>query len=169
MTTARGQISEKECTVFWRHLGGELMLAPDTKMQPFRNWTRIECRTVQETEFYSRKLAAQEFAKFRSLKVEEHIRYKEKREQLRSNCLLRLAKGCISEADEYATRMTLRNVEAKDELLYKLLAHEPDLSRASLEIEKYDAATIKQRRNGKIAGLQDSDINSVAQLVEGVR
>ena len=169
MTTARGQISEKEQTVFWRHLGGDLMLAPDTKMQPFRNWTRIECRTVQETEFYSRKLAAQEFAKFRSMKVEEHLRYKEKREQLRSNCLLRLAKGCISDADEYATRMTLRNVEAKDQLLYKLLSHEPDLSRASLEIEKYDAATIKQRRNGKIAGLQDSDINSVAQLVEGVR
>lgn len=167
--TAKGQISEKEQTVFWRHLSGDLMLAPDTRMTPFLNWTRIECHTAKETEFYSRQLARQEFEKFRSLKVEEHLRYREKREQLKTNCKLRLAKGCISEADEFATRMTLRNLELKDELLYKLLSSEPDLSRASLEIEKYDAPTIRARSNGKRRGLADEEVNTVAQLIQGVK
>lgn len=169
MRTAKGQIAEKERTVFWRHLSGELMLAPDTRMQPFKNWTRIECQTVGETENLSRQLARQEFEKFRSLKIEDHMRYREQRQKIIANCKLRLAKGCISAADEQATRMTLRNLEQKEELLYKLLFSEPDLSRASLEIEKYDAATIKQRRNGKFAGLRDEEVNSVARLIEGVR
>ena len=155
--------------MYWIDAGGTMMLAPDTKMKPFAGWNRVECRTVSEVENFSRRMAAQEFAKFRSMKVEEHLRYREKREQIRSNCLLRLAKGCISQADEYATRMTLRNVEAKDELLYKLLASEPDLSRASLEIEKFDAETIRSRANGKHMGLAEHDINPVGQLVEGVR
>lgn len=168
MITA-GQIAEKERTVFWRHLSGDLMVAPDTQVQPFPNWHRIECRTVQETEFYSRKLAAQEFAKFRSMKVEEHLRYKKERDQRITSCKLRLQKGCISQADEALTRKTLRSFELKDELLYKLLSTEPDLSRASLEIEKFDAQTIKQRRNGKRPGLKDEDVNPVHQLIEGVR
>ena len=167
-TSSRGQISEKECTVFWHHISGDLMIAPDTRMNPFPNWTRIECRTVKETEFYSRKLAAQEFAKFRSMKVEEHLRYKEKRDQITSNCRLRLAKGCISEADEFATRMTLKSQELKDELLYKLLASEPDLSRASLEIEKYDAPTLKAKSQ-KRRGLSDEEVNPVNKMLEGVR
>jgi hypothetical protein len=145
------------------------MIAPDTRIAPFRNWTRIECQTVKETEFYSRKLAQQEFDKFRSMKVEEHLRYREEREKRKANCRLRLAKGCISEADEYATRLTLKNLELKDELLYKLLANEPDLSRASLEIEKYDHATIKARGQGKRAGLADHELNIAAKLAEGVR
>ena len=167
-SAAKGQIREKEMTVFWRHISGDLMMAPDTRMNPFPNWTRIECRTAKETEFYSRKMAAQEFAKFRSMKVEEHLRYKEKRDQIASNCRLRLAKGCISEADEYATRMTLRSVELKDELLYKLLSSEPDLSLASLEIEKYDAETIKSKGQ-KRRGLSDDEVNPVNQMLEGVR
>lgn len=164
-----GQIKESECTVFWRDMGGTLMLAPDTKLKPFSGWYRIECHTVKETEFYSRKLAQQEFERFRSMKVEEHLRYQKKREQIKSNCLLRLAKGCISTADEYATRLTLKNVESKDELLYKLLSHEPDLSRASLEIEKYDAQTIRARANGKRMGLADHEVNIAAKIAEGVR
>lgn len=168
-TTSEGQIREKERTVFWRHLSGELMMAPDTRMKPFLNWTRIECQTAKETEFYSRKLAQQEFEKFRSLKVEEHLRYKEKREKIAANCRLRLAKGCISAADEFATRNTLRNLELKDELLYKLLSTEPDLSRASLQIERYDAETIRARSNGKRQGLADGEINTVAKMIEGMR
>lgn len=166
--SAKGQIREKEQTVFWIHISGDLMLAPDTRMNPFPNWTRIECRTAKETEFYSRKMARQEFEKFRSLKIEEHLRYKEKREQIAANCRLRLAKGCISEADEYATRMTLKNVELKDELLYKLLSSEPDLSRASLEIEKYDAQTIKAKGE-KRRGLSDEEVNPMNEMLEGVR
>jgi hypothetical protein len=167
-TASRGQISEKEMTVFWLHISGDLMMAPDTRLRAWPNWTRIECRTAKETEFYSRKMAAQEFARFRSMKVEEHLRYKEKRDQIAANCRLRLAKGCISEADEFATRMTLKNVELKDELLYKLLSSEPDLSRAALEIEKYDAQTIK-RKGQKRRGLSDEEVNPVNELLQGVR
>jgi len=166
--TARGQIGEKDRTVFWRHLSGDLMLAPDTAMQPFPNWYRIECRTVQETEYYSRQMALQEFTKFRSMKVEEHLRYKERRDQIKASCKLRLAKGCISEADEFANKLALSRQEQKDEMLYKLLATEPDLSRASLEIEKYDAETIKARANGKQMGLREEEINPIHQLVEGL-
>ena len=166
--SAKGQIREKEQTVFWRHLSGELMLAPDTNIVPFANWTRIECRTAKETEFYSRKMAAQEFHKFKSMKIEEHLRYKEKRDQIATNCRLRLAKGCISEADEFATRMTLKNVELKDELLYKLLSTEPDLTRASLEIEKYEAPTLKAKTQ-KRRGLSDDEINPMNKMLEGVR
>jgi hypothetical protein len=168
-TASRGQISEKEATVFWINMAGDLMMAPDTRVAPFPGWTRIVCRTAGETEFYSRKLAAQEFANFRSLKVEDHLRYKSKRDEIKSNCRLRLAKGCISAADEFATRTTLRNLELKDELLYKLLATEPDLSRASLEIEKYDASSLRQRQSSKRRGLADDEVDSVATLIEGVR
>jgi hypothetical protein len=150
-------------------MAGDLMLAPDTRMKPFAGWTRVECRTTSEIENFSRRMARQEFEKFRGMKVEEHLRYREQREKIKANCKLRLAKGCISEADEYATRMTLRNVELKDELLYKLLASEPDLSRASLEIEKYDAQTIRARSGGKRQGLADEEVNTVGKMLEGVR
>ena len=167
-TTSRGQIREQEAVVYWVDMGGTLMLAPDTRIKPFPGWYRVECRTAAEIENFSRRLAAQEFAKFRSLKVEEHLRYKSKRDQLKDNCRLRLAKGCISQADEYATRMTLKNLELKDELLYKLLASEPDLSRASLEIEKYDAETIAANTS-KRRGLADDEVNPVNAMLEGVR
>ncbi len=167
-TSAKGQIREKEMTVFWRHLSGDLMLAPATNLQPFVNWTRIECRTTRETEFYSRKLAAQEFYKFRSMKVEEHLRYREKRDQIKANCRLRLAKGCISEADELATRMTLKSQELKDELLYKLLSSEPDLSRASLKIEQFDAPALKAQSD-KRRGLSDDEVNPMNEMLKGVR
>ncbi len=167
-TTAKGLIGEKDRVVYWiNRYTRELMLAPDTRLKPFHGWDRIECQTVKETEDFSRRLAKQEFEKFRSLKVEEHIRYKAKRDQLRANCELRLAKGCISQADEYATRMTLKNLDLKDELLYKLLASEPDLSRASLEIEKYDAGTIKGNSQ-KRRGLADEEVNAANAIVEGV-
>lgn len=169
MSTAKGQVSEKEAVVYWVDMAGQLMMAPDTRMKPFIGWHRVECRTTAEIENFSRRMAKQEFERFRSMKVEEHIRYREKREQIKNNCRIRLAKGCISQADEYATRMTLKNLELKDELLYKLLATEPDLSRASLEIEKYDAATIKSSSQGKHPGLRDEEVNSVAQLIAGVR
>jgi len=168
MRGTSGQIREQEAVVYWIDMGGTLMLAPDTRMKPFAGWHRVECRTTTEIENFSRRLAAQEFARFRSLKVEEHLRYKEKRDQIKSNCRLRLAHGCISEADEFATRMTLKNVELKDELLYKLLASEPDLSRASLEIEKYDAQTIKAKGQ-KRRGLSDEEVNPVNEMLEGVR
>lgn len=161
-------IRDSEAVVYWVDMGGMLMLAPDTRMKPFIGWHRVECKTPSEIANFSRRLAAQEFARFRSLKVEEHLRYKEKRNQIKSNCRLRLAKGCISEADEFATRMTLKSVELKDELLYKLLASEPDLSRASLEIEKYDAQTIKAKGQ-KRRGLADEEINPVNEMLEGVR
>jgi hypothetical protein len=169
MQSAKGLISEKEQTVFWveRHTG-QIMLAPDTKLQPFRGWERVACATVAETESMSRRLAKQEFEKFRSLKVEEHIRYKQHRDRLRANCELRLAKGCISAADEYATRMTIRNLDAKDNALYRLLADEPDLSRASLNIEKYESGTIKAMTQ-KRRGLADDEINPANALIEGVR
>lgn len=167
--TARGQVGEKEAVVYWVDITGQLMMAPDTRMQPFKGWHRVECRTPAEIENFSRRMARQEFEKFRGMKVEEHIRYRAKREEIKNNCRLRLAKGCISQVDEYATRMTLRNLELKDELLYKLLSSEPDLSRASLEIEKFDAQTIKARSQGKHQGLRDEEVNMVAQMIEGVR
>lgn len=169
MSTAKGQIRESEATVYWIDMGGMLMIAPDSRMNAWPGWTRIVCRNAQETEFYSRKLAMQEFNRFRGMKVEEHLRYKEERDKRIANCKLRLAKGCISAADELATRNTLRSFELKNELLYKLLTSEPDLSRASLEIEKYDAETIRSRSNGKRQGLSDGEINTVAEMMEGVR
>ena len=168
MSTAKGIIREQERTVFWANrYTGDLMLAPDIRLKPFVGWERIECMTVAETETMSRRMAKQEFGRFRSLKVEEHLRYKAKRDQLRANCELRLAKGCISAADEFATRRTLKNLDLKDELLYKLLANEPDLSRASLAIEKYEAGTIKGNTQ-KRRGLADEEVNAANRLVEGV-
>jgi len=168
MQTAKGQIRERESVVYWiNRYTREMMIAPDTRLKPFTGWDRVECRTVREIEDFSRRLAAQEFEKFRSLKVEEHLRYKAKRDQLRANCELRLAKGCISAADEFATRRTLKNLDLKDELLYKLLSNEPDLSRASLEIEKYEAGTIKGNTQ-KRRGLADEEVNAANRLVEGV-
>lgn len=162
-------IREKEATVFWLHISGDIMMAPATNMPAWPNWTRIECQTAKETEFYSRKLARFEFERFRSRKVEEHLRSKAERDRRIVGCRMRLAAGCISQADEIATRNCLQSFELKNELLYKLLSTEPDLSRASLEIEKYDAETIRSRSNGKRRGLADSEVDGIAKMIESVR
>ena len=64
--------------------------------------------------------------------------------------------------------MTIRNLDAKDNALYRLLADEPDLSRASLNIEKYESGTIKAMTQ-KRRGLADDEINPANALIEGVR
>ena len=151
MSTAKGQIGQKDATVFWMNFQ---MLAPDTKMPAPLNWLRIECRTVQETEFYSRKLAMQEFEKYRSMKVEEHIRYKAKRDQMRTACTLRLAQGCISEADEIRCRHYPALVRIKkDELLYKgCYLMNQTYPEASLEVRSTTLRSIKQRRSREDCG-----------------
>ena len=156
--------AQVEVVVYWVNVAGELMLAPDTNMPPFRGWRRVECHTVAEIEAFSRRMAQQEFSKFRSLKVEEHLRHRERRERIRNNCLLRLAQGCISAADEAATRRTLASINAKDELLYKLLASEPDLTRGSLVIEQREQPIGRAAYSGKKRGLQPNDLNLISQL-----
>lgn len=158
------QISEQEMVVYWSNLEGELMLAPDTRMRPFKGWFRWECKTVTEIEDFSRRFAAQEHNKFKSMKIEEHLRSKVKREAIAANCRLRLAQGCISPTDELATRLTLESLERKDRALYALLTEEPDLSGGSLMIEKYDAEKVRSMTAGKRRGLQDSDIDTIAAL-----
>lgn len=168
MTT--GQIRSSERTVFFvDRYSGDIMVAPDTKMKPFDGWTRVECSTVAETEAMSRRMAMQEFAKMRSMRVEEHLRTKARRDSIIANCRLRLAKGCVSEADEAANRLIISRLERADERLYKLLGSEPDLSRAHLAIEAYDAETIRANANGKYRGLKDDDVNIIGALTEGVR
>ena len=164
-----GQIREKERTVFWVNMAGDIMVAPDTRATPLPGYHRIECSTVAETEAMSRRMALQEFNRMRSMKVEEHLRTKKKRDEIIASCRLRLAKGCISEADEAANRLIIQRMERAENSLYNLLATEPDLSRASLEIEKYDSGTIKARAQGKRAGLADHEIDLAARIMEGVR
>lgn len=163
-----GQIREQERTVFWVNMAGDIMLAPDTRCNPLPGYHRIECSTVAETEQMSRRMAMQEFNRMRSMRIEEHLRTKKKREEIIASCRLRLAKGCISEADEAANRLILQRMQRADETLYKLLGSEPDLSRASLAIEQHDAQTIRANTS-KHRGLRDEEINPVSKLVEGVR
>jgi hypothetical protein len=140
------------------------MLAPDTRMRPFRGWRRFECKTAAETEQFSRKMAAQQYGKFRSMKIEEHLRSQRKRDTIKANCRLRLASGCISAEDERLTRQTLQSLERKDTLLQKLIFDQPDLSRASLTIEQHEQPQIDAMSTGKRRGLADSDIDAVAAL-----
>ena len=162
-----GQISSKEATVYWEHgLSKELMVAPDSRMKPFRGWMRIECRTVAETEQFSRRMAAQEYNKFRGMKVEEHMRSQEFRDRMKANCKLRLASGCISAEDDAMTRRTLQNLERKDEMFYRMLTNEPDLSRASLVIERHEESTIKTFGSKKRRGLADDELNHAGKLAE---
>lgn len=159
-------IREKESVVYWSNMAGELMLAPDTLMKPFRGWMRHEAKTAAEIEAFSRRFARQEFDKFRSMKIEEHLRSKAKREALRANCELRLAKGCISKIDEQITRQTLKSLEIKDQMLYKLLTDEPDLSRGSLMIERYEQPKVEAMTQKKRRGLSDDEVNLVGKLAE---
>jgi hypothetical protein len=165
----KGQIRQEEAVVYWRNRKGELMIAPDIRMPPFLGWTRIECRTVAEIEEFSRRFAAQEYRKFRNMKVEEHMRSQKKRDQLKANCRLRLAQGCISPADEAMTRKTLESLERKERIFYRMLADEPDLTRSSLVIERQEQPTGAAqysvgRVNGKRQGLADHELNEVAAL-----
>ena len=162
-------IGSKEALVYWVNLAGELMLAPDTRMRPFIGWNRVECTTVGEIEQFSRRMAQQEFQRFKSLKVEEHLRASKRREELKANCKLRLAKGCISAADEHATKMTLKNLERKDAMLYKLLTEEPDLTRGCLTIEKEEAKIGPAAWQGKRKGLADGELGLVAALAGSTR
>jgi hypothetical protein len=165
----RGKIRREEVVVYWRNQAGELMIAPDIRMPPFKGWVRIECETVADIEQFSRRFAAQEYRKFRNTKFEEHMRSQRKRDQLKANCRLRLAQGCISPADEQMTRKTLESLERKDRIFYQMLASEPDLTRASLAIERQEQPTgAAQYRagkvNGKQQGLADEELNQIAAL-----
>ena len=158
------QISQ--AVVYWVNVTGELMLAPDSLMKPFQGWQKQEAKTSGEIEAFSRRFAAQEFNKFRGMKIEEHLRSKAKREELRANCMLRLARGCISSVDEQITRQTLKSLEIKDQMLYKLLTDEPDLSRGCLMIEKYEEPKVKSLTASKRRGLADDEVNLIGALAE---
>jgi|SRR5208337_2142972 len=156
-------------TVYWEHnLSGQLMVAPDSRMKPFPGWRRVQCETISEVEQFSRRMAAQEYAKFRNMKVEEHMRSASARERLRSNCKLRLAQGCISAEDERLTRQTLASLDDKDRLLYRIIADEPDLTRASLIIEQQEESTSAVSCLNKKRGLQDNEVNQIGKLVEAM-
>ena len=160
-----GQISSTQATVYWQHPSGELMVAPDCRMEPFRGWMRIECKTVAETEQFSRRMAAQEYQKFKVMKVEEHMRSQAFRDRMKANCKLRLAAGCISPEDEAMTRRTLQNLERKDETFYRMLP-EPDLSRASLVIERQEDVIGNAQYSRKRRGLADDELNHAGKLAE---
>lgn len=158
------QIADSQAVVYWVSCAGELMLAPDTRMKPFVGWRRFECKTAAEIEQFSRRMAVQQYQKFRSMKVEEHLRSQRKRDELKANCRLRLASGCISAEDERLTRQTLQSLEKKDKLLYRLIYDEPDLSRGHLVIEEFEEGQIPS--TGKRRGLADADVNVMGQLAE---
>lgn len=160
----KGQIAENESVVYWVAASGQMMIAPDSRMRPFPGMQRVECRTVGEIESFSRRYAQQEYSKFRHMKVEEHLRSSKRREQLKANCKLRLASGCISEQDELMTRKTLQSLERKDDLLLDMLFKEPDLSRACLEIERHEDGVIRANHGKKRRGLGDDDVNLIASL-----
>jgi hypothetical protein len=136
------------------------MMAPDTKMSPFRGWRRVECKTVKEIEQFSRRMAAQQFNRMRQTQSEEHLRNRKKMERIKANCRLRLAKGCISPEDERLTRRTLQNMERREEMFYT----EPDLTKAHLTIEAEESKTGLAEFSGKRRGLADSEINAMAAL-----
>lgn len=158
------QIRDEQAVVYWAHPSGELMMAPDSRMRPFRGWRRIECKTVSEIEQFSRRMAAQEAQKMRTMTFDAHMRSQSFRDKMKANCRLRLASGCISKDDELMTRRTLQNLERKDEAFYRMLASEPDLSRASLKIEQQEAPIGFAEFSGKKRGLADSEINQISQL-----
>lgn len=142
------------------------MMAPDTRMRPFRGWQRVECKTASEIEQFSRRMATQEYGKMRSMRIEEHMRSQATRDKLKANCRLRLASGCISAMDEAMTRRTLQNLERKDEMFYSMLASEPDLSRCSLVIERKENPIGLAEFSGKKRGLLDSEVNHASTLAE---
>jgi hypothetical protein len=161
-------ISDSQATAWFVHPSGEIMIAPDNRMPPFRGWRRVVTKTIAETEQMSRRMARQQYDKMRSLKVEEHLRHQKKRDAIKANCRIRLAAGCISQEDERLTRMTLASLERKDEMFYRLIANEPDLSRTSLVIEQTEAPIGNAAFSGKRRGLADLEVNAISQLAESV-
>ncbi len=159
----KGQISSDQCTVYWENPSGEVMLAPHTRMRPFPGWRRVECHTLAETEQFSRRMAAQEYQKFKTLKVEEHLRSQKRRDELKANCRLRLASGCISPEDERMTRETLRSLERKDEAMYALIADQSKFNQTCLAIEKSEQNTAYQGRKKE---LSDADLNQINRIAE---
>lgn len=141
------------------------MVAPDSRMRPFPGWSVIECKTVAEVEQYSRQLAMQEYRKMRDLTVDAHLRGQKRRDQIKANCKLRLASGCISAEDERLTKQTLQSLEMKDTLLYKMIADEPDLTRCSLVIEQREESTSPLAGIEKRRGLADHEVNPINRLV----
>lgn len=158
------QISDRQAVVYWCSAGGELMLAPDTRMRPFRGWRRFECKTAGEIESFSRRMARQQYLRMRNESAGEHLRHAKRRDEIKANCRLRLAAGCISAEDERLTRQTLESIDRKERAFLHMLTTEPDLSRASLTIEQYEEPTIERMGNGKHRGLADEEINAVAAL-----
>lgn len=161
-----GAISDSQATAWFVNASGEIMVAPDNRMPAFRGWRRVLTKTVAETEQMSRRMAAQQYDRMRSLRVDEHLRHQKKRDAIKANCRLRLAAGCISKEDERLTRQTLASLERKDELFYRLIANEPDLSRTSLVIEQKEAPIGNAAYSGKRRGLADMEVNEMAQLAE---
>jgi hypothetical protein len=142
------------------------MVAPDTRMRPFQGWTRHECKTVAEVEQFSRRMARQEYQKFKTMRVEEHIRSQKKREEIKANCRLRLAKGCISAEDERLTRETLASLERKDQALYALIADQVNLDKACLTIEKQEESTSPLAVLNKRKGLSDEELSFSNRMAE---
>ena len=159
-------IRDQQAVVYWCHPSGELMMAPDTRMAPFRGWRRVECKTVPEIEQFSRRMAAQQFQRMRNTQAEEHMRHRPQMDRIKANCRLRLAKGCISAEDERLTRRTLANMERREEMFYKLLFTEPDLTKAHLTIEAEESPTGMAEFSGKRRGLADSEVLPMAKLAE---
>ena len=96
----RGHIGEREAVVYWVSAAGSLMLAPDTRMKPFRGWRRVECQTLSEIEQFSRRMALQQYNKMRRESCGEHLRHMKRREDIKANCRLRLASGCFGTRSE---------------------------------------------------------------------
>ena len=67
------------------------------------------------------------------------------------------------------TRKTLESLKAKDDLLYKFLATEPDLSKGCLMIEKYEEGKIRQISSGKNRGLRDEEVSLISSLSEATK
>lgn len=168
MAISTGSISDSQATAWFVHPSGEVMLAPDSRMPAFRGWRRVLTKTVAETEQMSRRMARQQYDRMRSLRIDEHLRHQKRRDQIKANCRIRLAAGCISQEDERLTRMTLASLQRKDELFYQLIANEPDLSRTSLVIEQQEAPIGNAAFSGKKRGLADMEVNEMAQLAESV-
>ncbi len=130
-----------EPVVFWLRKDGDLMMAPHTDCTPLPGYQKVECTTVREIEKWSRKLAEIEEFKMRKLKIEELLRAKPEFERRITNCRLRLAKGCISDADEAYTRNTMASFQRKLDVLVKLAAGGIKLTEGALTIERREETT----------------------------
>jgi hypothetical protein len=129
---------------------GEIMLAPHTDLKPFPYYERVETKTVREIEKMSKKMATQEEAKIRGMKIEEHLRSVERWNDIERRCLARLEKGCVSQVDEAMTRNTLASVLRKRDLFEKLIHSSESMVDGALWIERNEspigAAEFQQKK-----------------------